>query len=162
MVLLCLPITGLAAQYHGRGVYYFDGPVRSPLAGTGTRGAYATNRVALDDDHTTVSVDTDASRIVFANTHRYSTATIIGDLVLLGSGRNQAGDDVPFAIHLKIEKRGDAFKAQVHPHPTSRDKLSALRFAPLHRRGAWSGRRLSRPVDQARPATGRGAGHWLP
>lgn len=129
-LILCLsPLSGLAAEYRGRGVYYFDGPVRSPLAGIGTRGDSATNRIALDDDHTTVTVDTDAQRIVFSNPHRYASSTLIGDLVLLGLGTDRGGGEVPCAVHLKVEKRGDAFKAQVHPHPTSRAKLSQLRLA---------------------------------
>src|SRR5262245_59760333 len=42
VALLSAPFVAGAAEFHGRGVYYFDGPVRSPLAGIGRRGDFAT------------------------------------------------------------------------------------------------------------------------
>jgi hypothetical protein len=111
-------------------VYYFDGPIPSPLAGIGSRGSHATNRLALDDDRTTVSVDPQAHRIVFSNTSSYPSATIIGDLVLLGIGTDSQGHDIAFAVHLKLKKRQHSFTADLHPHPTSRNHLRALRVAP--------------------------------
>jgi hypothetical protein len=35
-----------------RGVHYFPGRVRCPFAGVGTRGAFESNRLALDDADT--------------------------------------------------------------------------------------------------------------
>lgn len=127
--LCCTAMPARAEHFRNRGVYYFDGPVRSPLAGIGSRGDYATNRVALDDDHTEVTVDTEKGRIVFSNSHRYSSTTVIGDLVFCGSGRDPRGGEVPFGVHLKVEKRGATFRAHVHPHPTSRARLADPRLA---------------------------------
>ncbi|MBW3549149.1 MAG: hypothetical protein KY452_13595, partial [Actinobacteria bacterium] len=47
--------------FEGRGVHYFPGRVRSPLAGVGARGEYESNRLALDgptlDDDETMVVE---------------------------------------------------------------------------------------------------------
>lgn len=128
-LLLFSPLLARAADYHGRGVYYFDGPVRSPVAGVGSRGEFATNRLALDDDHTTVAVDPVERRIVFTNAHSYDSSSIVGDVVLLGTGLDEKGARVPFGVHLEVRKRGRRFTAQVHPHPTSRDKVTDVQLA---------------------------------
>ena len=118
-------------QFRGRGVYYFDGVVRCPLAGIGSRGANASNRVALDDEFSSAQIDRAAHRIVLTNAHRYARRQIIGDVLLLAIGTTSAGARVPVGVHLKIEKQGDRFRAAVHPHPTVRDRIVAAEYEPF-------------------------------
>jgi hypothetical protein len=117
--------------FEGRGVYYFRGSVDCPLAGIGSRAADLSNRLGLDDEHSRVTVDRAAHRIVFRNTHRYPRRRIVGDLVFLAVGTTARGERAPLGIHLKVEKEGDRLSARTHPHPTVRDKVVAARFEPF-------------------------------
>lgn len=120
-----------ARQYRGRGVYYFDGAVVSSLAGVGSRGAHATNRLVLDDQHSVVTIDRERKRVVFRNTHRYGLDDLVGCLLFLGRGTTAAGENVPLGVHLKIHKTRNRFQARLHPHPTVRDEIVAARFEPF-------------------------------
>lgn len=122
---------GHAQTFHARGVYYFAGSVTCPLAGVGSRDANESNRLALDDQYSEVTVDRATHRIVFKNAHTYPRKQLVGDLLLLGVGTTSAGTKVPLGIHLKIEKRRNTFTAQVHPHPTVRDKIVSAEFEPF-------------------------------
>jgi hypothetical protein len=114
--------------FHGRGVYYFTGGVTCPLAGVGTRAANASNRIALDDDRSTVTVDRARRRIAFRNAERYERSRIVGDVLFLGLGTTPEGEHAPFGVHLKVSKRGERMTASVHPHPTTRSPLAAAEF----------------------------------
>ncbi len=137
----------------GRGVYYVAGHIRCPLAGVGSRAADASNRVALDDDHTEVTVDRAAHRITFRNTHRYPRRQLIGDLVLLGTGTTKKEGTVPFAVHLKIEKDETRFRTAVHPHPTTRAQVIDADVEPFEV-FVTDGHTATRVLD---PATARKA-----
>jgi hypothetical protein len=117
--------------YQGRGVYYFEGSVESPLAGLGSRAAHASNRLALDDQHSVVTVDRARHRILVRNTHSYETSALVGCLVLLGRGTTSSGEEVPLGVHLVIHKSGDYFNARLHPHPTVRDEITSAVFDPF-------------------------------
>jgi hypothetical protein len=118
-------------RLHGRGVYYVTGHVRAPLAGLGTRDAQASNRIALDDDASEVTIDRATRRIVFRNTRRYPARTIVGDVLLLGMGTTTREGTVPFGVHLKIEKQGDRFRTSIHPHPTTRARVREPDIEPF-------------------------------
>jgi len=117
--------------FEKRGVYYFESAIPCPLAGVGTRAPNACNRVALDDDHTRVTVDQRAHRIVITNTHTYKEDSIIADVQLLGKGSTVDGVASPVAVHLKIQKERDASKAQVHSHSTTREDIATAEFDPF-------------------------------
>jgi hypothetical protein len=121
----------VARQYRSRGVHYFDGAVASRLAGVGSRGAHASNRLALDDDHSVVTVDRERHRILFRNTHRYGLDDLVGCLLFLGRGTTASGESVPLGVHLKIHKTRNRFHARLHPHPTVRDEIVAATFEPF-------------------------------
>jgi hypothetical protein len=117
-------------SFQGRGIYYFDGPIRSPVGDIGARSPFATNRLALDDEFSEVRVDPAAQRIVIRNEHRYGLNKLVGCLLLMGRGTTDAGREVPVAVHLKIHKTANSFNAKLHPHPTVRDKIVSAVFAP--------------------------------
>lgn len=122
---------GQGERFGGRGVYYFPGSVRCPLAGVGSRGDFHSNRLALDDEFSQVTIDRQAHRIVFTNSHSYDKKQLVGDLLFLGVGVTEAGQRVPVGIHLKIEKKGDAFVAGAHAHPTVRESMVKGEFEPF-------------------------------
>lgn len=109
----------------GRGVTYFDGSIRCPFAGLGTRGERASNRLALDDGESRVTIDQTRRRITVVNTHRYPSEQIIVDLTFLGTAKAESGARVPLAVHLKLEKKKAKISVDLHPHWTTRDKLTA-------------------------------------
>ncbi len=115
----------------GRGVFYLDGQVRCPLAGVGSRGAQACNRIALDDSDSTARVHAAARRIVFAHPQRTAQTQIVGDLLILAEATTRSGETTPVGVHLKIEKRGDRFSTSVHPHPTTREPIVSAVFEPF-------------------------------
>lgn len=117
-------------SHASRGVYYFAGAAPCPLAGIGTRGPNACNRVALDDDHSRVVIDRGAHRIVFTNSQSYPSKRVIADVEFVSSGATKAGDRVPIAVHLKIEKKGGTFKARAHAHPTIHEDVVSADFEP--------------------------------
>lgn len=118
-------------QFSGRGVYYFAGGVRCPLAGVGKRGDFHCNRLTIDDEHSQVSIDRKARRITLVNTHGYGKKQIVGDFLFLGAGKTADGTRAPIGIHLKIEKKGDDFVSDVHAHPTVRESIVSAEFEPF-------------------------------
>ncbi len=125
------PIPRVPAVFRARGIHHFPGRVRCPLAGVGTRGPHASNRLVLEDEHSRVVVDWAARRIVFANTQPYPRKAPVGEFLFLGTGVTEAGTQAPFAIHLKIAKHRAEFDAQTHIHPTVREKLVSADFEPF-------------------------------
>src|SRR5258705_7910345 len=105
-VLLCCAagVELLCAQpptppnFRTRGIHYFAGRYRCPLADTGTRGANDCNRLVLDDDHSNVTVDPRTKRIVFTNTHRYSLKQDVGELLFLANATTAKGETVPVGV----------------------------------------------------------------
>jgi hypothetical protein len=118
-------------DYHGRGIYYIEGSVRSPLGALGERSAFATNRLVLDDAHSRVTVDRANHRIVFRNEHVYRLNDLVGGLLLIGRGTTLSRREVPVAVHLKIHKTGNHFRVRLHPHPTVREKIASAIFEPF-------------------------------
>jgi hypothetical protein len=101
-------------EFRTRGVHYFRGCVRCPLAGVGARGEFDSNRVALDDADTEVSVS--GGRITITNERAYRDKTIIADLMFLAEGRTASGETSPIGIHLKVMKRGSRISVDFHRH----------------------------------------------
>jgi hypothetical protein len=120
--------------FRGRGVYYIEGAIVSPVGSIGSRSPRATNRLVLDDKHSVAVVDRARHRIVIRNEHRYGLVELnqlLGCLLLLGSGTTQSGDEAPVAVHLKIHKTGNRFHTTLHPHPTVREKIESAVFEPF-------------------------------
>lgn len=113
-------------RFTRRGVYYFRGRVRSPLAGVGTRGAQATNRLALDDGHSRVTIDHRTKKIVFRNTRDDYDDQLVGCILFLAVGTTKSGKKVPAAVHVKIEKDDDDFEVNVHAHLTVREEVVSI------------------------------------
>src|SRR5690349_18337684 len=96
---------GEILSLRSRGARYFPGRVRCPFFGLGSRGAYDSNRIAVDDDQTVATVDLIAHRIVFENNARYEKRAVIGDVLFLVDGITASGKRTPLALHLKVLKK---------------------------------------------------------
>lgn len=119
-----------AETHQGRGVYYFEGSGRCPLAGVGTRAANACNRLSLEDKESSVVIDVPNHKVTLTNKHSYSSKTLIGDLLFVGTATT-AGKPHHIGVHLRIDKKGAAFIAHTHAHVVSWDKVSAPVFEPF-------------------------------
>ena len=117
--------------YDKRGVYYFPGRVECPLAGVGNRPADHSNRLALDDSDTRVTIDREAARITVHNPHHYDDKKVVADLTFLADGTTESGEQSPFAIHLKIFKKGDTFSTDFHRHMRTQQRLREAVFEPF-------------------------------
>lgn len=129
---ITIALLSMAAQpsFRDRGVYFFEGDIASPVADIGSRPPNATNRLALDDDHSDVQIDQKRRRIVLTNRRPYKRETVVADFMFLGNGRTKSGRKVTFGVHLKVSKKGNKVIPSLHAHPTTRDKIMTATFSP--------------------------------
>ncbi len=123
--------TAATTTYQARGIYYFDGRVRCPLAGVGSRGDFDGNRLVLDDGDSEVTIDRAARRITVRNPHSYADKRSVADLLFLAEGTTPTGDTKPFSIHLKIFKHRDKFSTDLHRHLRSQEPIVSAAFEPF-------------------------------
>jgi hypothetical protein len=114
-----------------RGIYHFEGRIRCPLAGIGSRPDFHSNRLALDSDDTRVIIDRDGGRITVYNPHHYDQKTIVADLTFLAEGRTRSGKATAFELHLKVFKKGDRFSTDFHRHMRTQESLVSADFEPF-------------------------------
>ncbi len=114
--------------YRGRGIWYFDGKIKCPLAGIGDRAAFDGNRLVIEDDRPTVTIDRARAQIEVVTAGSYPTKALVADLTFLADGVTARGDRVPLAIHLEIFRDGDRFVLDLHRHLRTQDPLVDAEF----------------------------------
>jgi hypothetical protein len=126
------PQTGPAGTiFRSRGVFYFPGRVRCPLAGVGGRGDHDSNRLVLDGGETEVTIDRTAARITVHDAQRYAGRVVVCDLAFLAEGLTATGRRTPFCVHLKIMKSNDRFSLDLHRHLRTQEPLVAVEIEPF-------------------------------
>jgi hypothetical protein len=113
----------------GPAIHWLDGRTACPLAGVGSRGAFASNRLVLDDDRTIARIE--GRRIVVENRAPYPRLTLIGDFMLLGRGETADGRAVPFALHMRFDKKKTNVRSRPHLHPSTRGRLVSVELEPF-------------------------------
>src|SRR5262249_26025742 len=63
--------------------------------------------------------------------HVYPSKQVIADLTFLGTATADNGARVPIAVHVKLEKKKSKVSIDLHPHWTTRGKLSAPELEPF-------------------------------
>jgi hypothetical protein len=116
--------------FHAPGVYYFEGRTVCPFAGLGTRGDHASNRLALGDARSTVTVDHRRGRITIVNRTPYPEKATIADLTFLGIATGEDGSWAPLAVHLRVDKTKTETSVDIHPHWMVRGKLTNAEMEP--------------------------------
>jgi len=117
--------------FHDPGVHYFEGPAVCPLAGLGRRADHASNRLALDDGRSTVTVDHRRGRITIVNRTAYPEKATIADLTLLGTATAEDGGRAPLVVHLRVEKTKTETSVDIHAHRKVRGKLTNAEMEPF-------------------------------
>ena len=119
-----------AADFTGRGVFNFksdSGCPFSALAGP----ANECNRLALDDADTRAALDSAAHTLRFANPRSYGQKTIVGDVLLQGSGQSRhSGQRVPLTFHALLSRSGNEWSVSSHAHSPVGGEFSDIRIDP--------------------------------
>ena len=121
--------TAGAADFTGRGVFNFKSDSGCPFAAL-AGPANECNRLALDDADTHAALDSAAHTIRFANPRSYGEKTIVGDVLLQGSGQSRAGQRVPLTFHALLSRSGNEWSVSSHAHSPIGDEFSDIRIDP--------------------------------
>jgi len=130
LATLLASLTGLpahATEWTGRGVFAFSTTQACPLAAA-EAAASPCNRVALDDADTRASLDDKTHLIRFSNGRSYASKTIVGDVLLQGSGVAANGQRVPLNFHIVLSKQGNEWSVSRHAHAPVRGDFSDIRI----------------------------------
>ncbi|MDC8757089.1 hypothetical protein [Janthinobacterium fluminis] len=140
--------TAAASEFAGPGVHSFASGSGCPLAALAGKTTQC-NRLALDQADTRATLDSAAHAIHFYNSRRYARKTIVGDVLLQGSGVGQDGQRVPLSFHLVLSKSGDKWSMRSHTHAPLKGNFSAVQIDPyqVHVTGAAATRQMLAPAD---------------
>lgn len=117
-----------AADFTGRGVFNFKSDSGCPFGSLAA--ASDCNRLALDDADTRAALDITAHTIRFTNTRSYGAKTIVGDVLLQGSGQARTGQRVPLTFHALLSRSGTEWSVSSHAHSPVGDEFSDIRIDP--------------------------------
>lgn len=146
MTCLILSAQSQAApsELHGRGVFHFSSFSHCTIADNDC------NRISLDVVDAQASVDTQTHSIVIDadTTH---DGTVIGDVLLHGSGLTLEGQRVPLSLQVLLRRTGKDWKADTYVHAPVRGRFSGIELEPYQinvRQGA--GEQVLLTASQAR------------
>jgi hypothetical protein len=117
-----------AADFTGRGVFNFKSDSGCPFGSLAA--ASDCNRLALDDTDTRAALDSAAHAIRFTNTRSYNEKTIVGDVLLQGSGQARSGQRVPLTFHALLSRSGTEWSVSSHAHSPIGDEFGDIRIDP--------------------------------
>ncbi|MCE4052335.1 hypothetical protein [Pseudomonas sp. Au-Pse12] len=160
--LVCLAVLALTAQaqatpaeFSGRGVYHFASQSGCASAAPDSAAPGSTgqdcNRVALDVSDARASVDPHTHAIVIDADSTHDSKTVIGDILLHGSGIASDGRRVPLSLQVLLRRSGSVWKTDTYVHAPVRGKFRDISLDPYQisvREG--SGERLLFSPEQAR------------
>jgi len=97
-----------AADFTGRGVFNFRSEAGCPFA----------------------ALDSAAHTIRFTNTRSYAEKTIVGDVLLQGSGQARNGQRVPLTFHALLSRSGSDWSVSSHAHSPMGGEFNDIRIDP--------------------------------
>lgn len=118
-----------AADFAGRGVFNFKSDAGCPFAALAGAGNDC-NRLALDEPETRAALDGAAHTIRFTNTRSYAEKTIVGDVLLQGSGQARSGQRVPLTFHALLSRSGTDWSISSHAHSPIGGEFNDIRIDP--------------------------------
>lgn len=155
LVLLSLSIQAYAtpSEFAGRGVYHFASINGCPpdLLGAGNHLNAQCNRVALDVADARASVDPESLTILISADAAHDSKTVIGDVLLHGSGIAADGQRVPLSLHVLLRRSGKVWKPDTYVHAPVRGQFTDI-VMPLYRINVLEGstERVLFTAEQAR------------
>ncbi|POA28585.1 MULTISPECIES: hypothetical protein [unclassified Pseudomonas] len=155
--VVCLALLALSGQanaalseFSGRGVYHFASNSGCAAAATSSIDRNC-NRIALDVADAHASVDPQSHAIVIGAAASHDSKTVIGDVLLHGSGIAADGQRVPLSLHVLLRRSGKVWKSDTYVHSPVRGKFGDIVLDPYQisvREGASE--RLLFTAEQAR------------
>jgi hypothetical protein len=131
--LALLALTGQAnaelSKFSGRGVFQFASASGCAEAVTGSVDRDC-NRIALDVEDAHASVDPLSHTIVIGADAVHDDKTVIGDVLLHGSGVSTDGQRVPLSLHVLLRRSDKLWKSEIVVHSPVRDKFSDIVLDP--------------------------------
>ena len=118
-----------ATDFTGRGVFNFKSDSGCPFAAL-AGPANECNRLALDDADTHAALDSATHTIRFANPRSYGEKTIVGDVLLQGSGQPRSGQRVPLTFHALLSRSGNEWSVSSHAHSPIGGEFGDIRIDP--------------------------------
>lgn len=126
-LMTCLMLSGQSqaapSEFQGRGVFHFSS------ASNCTPVDSHCHRISLDVADAHASVDTQTHTIVIdADTNHNST--LIGDVLLHGSGLTAEGQRVPLSLQVLLRRTGAHWKKDTYVHAPVRGHFSGIELEP--------------------------------
>nr|WKF61962.1 hypothetical protein HUO10_006494 [Paraburkholderia busanensis] len=138
LLLLSTTVHAAPVDFNGRGVFNFASASGCPFDLTGGKGgtdagAQASadcNRVALDAQDAHAVVDPAAHTILLSTDAAPASRTLIGDVLLQGSGVAADGRRVPVSVQVLLRRSGDRWSPDIYVHAPVHGKFSDVRMDP--------------------------------
>ncbi|TVT85919.1 hypothetical protein [Pseudomonas sp. H3(2019)] len=134
--MACLALLALSGQanaelseFSGRGVFHFASASGCAEVATGSVERNC-NRIALDVADAHASVDPQSHAIVIGADAFHDSKTVIGDVLLHGSGLAADGQRVPLSLHVLLRRSGKVWKSETYVHSPVRGKFSDIVLDP--------------------------------
>ncbi|MGE8309376.1 MAG: hypothetical protein ACN6QR_07525 [Pseudomonas protegens] len=132
--LACLALLALGGQaqaapseFAGRGVYHF---ASDSGCATFASSNLDCNRIALDVSDARASVDRQTHAIVIDADSNHDSKTVIGDILLHGSGIASDGQRVPLSLQVLLRRSGKVWKSDTYVHAPVRGKFRDISLDP--------------------------------
>lgn len=158
--LACLALLTLSAQanaalseFSGRGVFHFASTSGCASATSPQRNDHDCNRIALDVADARASVDLSTHAIVIGADADHDSKTVVGDVLLHGSGIAADGQRVPLSLQVLLRRSGQVWKSDTYVHAPVRGQFTEVILDPYQisvREG--DGERVLLTAEQARDA----------
>lgn len=128
--LLLYAMNAAAAPFElsGRGVYHFASASGCPAGGDAAANADC-NRIAVDLPASKASVDTTSRQIIFSS-RPVSNDTVVGDVLLQGSGIATNGQRVPLSLHVLVRRKGEQWGMEAYVHAPVEGNFSQVAIDP--------------------------------
>lgn len=133
-VLATLMLYGARAHaanvgFSGRGVFHFASASGCPPGGVDSAQANC-NRIALDQAGARATLDTDNHAIEFVSDANQRHETVIGDVLLQGSGTSEQGQRVPLSLHILLRRDGSKWDLDSYIHAPVGGRFSDVALDP--------------------------------
>lgn len=138
-IIFCLTVavflfhasTGAAAAltFDGRGVFHFKSESGCP-PGDSTQTHAECNRIALDNVDAHATVDAASNIILFRTRAIDKEETVVGDVLLQGSGVSAEGIRVPLSLQLLLRHKQNEWNLDAYIHAPVSGKFTAVKIDP--------------------------------
>ena len=133
LLSLSIQVNATPSEFTGRGVFHFassDGCPLDLMGSTGNNINAQCNRIALDVPDAHASLDTESHTILISAGAAHDSETVIGDVLLHGSGIASDGQRVPLSLHVLLRRSGKNWKPDTYVHSPVRGKFDDIVMPP--------------------------------